>query len=120
MTMVLAQLLLVPAALAEVDQWQAGPQLASALGWTVALGLFGSFAATVLWTVSLKHLRASTVAIFVFLQPLAGVAGDSLLRGRAVTTEALIGGAFIAVGVLLVVLKSRPAAPEIPQEIPDR
>jgi drug/metabolite transporter (DMT)-like permease len=107
MTMVLAQLVLIPAALFEVDQWQAGPELMPALGWTVGLGLFGSFAATVLWTASLKHLKASAVAIFVFLQPLAGVGGDAIASGRAITPEAMIGGAFIAVGVLLVVLRPR-------------
>jgi drug/metabolite transporter (DMT)-like permease len=107
MTMLLALLLLVPAALAETDQWQAGPQLAPALGWVLALGIGGSFAGTLLWNMSLEHLRASTVAPFVFLQPLAGVLGDYFVHGRSISQAALLGGGFIAAGVLLVILPAR-------------
>jgi drug/metabolite transporter (DMT)-like permease len=59
-------LLLVPASLAEADRWQAGPELGPALLWTLGLGVIASFAATVMWTRSLAHLSAGTVAPFVF------------------------------------------------------
>ena len=114
MSMVLAQVLLLPAALVELPELAAGPALADlwpALGWTLALGIGGSFAATVLWSWSLRHLQASSVATFVFLQPLAGVLGDAVFRGGRVSSEALLGGACIGVGVLLVLLPGRRRAP---------
>ncbi len=113
MSMVLAQLLLVPAMLTEVGEWSAGPQLSEALWWTLALGVGGSFAATVLWTASLKHLKASTVAPFVFLQPVAGVIGDAVGRGRPVTGAALTGGVLIAVGVLCVIYRAKSRSQEV-------
>jgi len=111
MSMLLAQVLLLPAALAEVPQWSAGPALLPALGWLLVLGLLGSFGGTVLWTWSLRTLPAAAVAPFVFLQPLAGVAGDALFRGRAVSPQAVLGGLFIAAGVLLVMWPARRARP---------
>jgi drug/metabolite transporter (DMT)-like permease len=110
MSMVLAQVLLLPAMLLEVGRWEAGPQLGAALWWTLALGVGGSFAGTVLWTVSLKHLKASTVAPFVFLQPVAGVLGAAIWLGTPVTSAALLGGVLISIGVLCVILKPRSTA----------
>ena len=107
MSMVLAQVLLIPAMLVESDSWGNSPQLMPALWWTLALGLGGSFAATLLWTASLKHLKASTVAPFVFLQPVAGVLGAALWLDKPVTSAALLGGALIAGGVVCVILKPR-------------
>jgi O-acetylserine/cysteine efflux transporter len=78
--------------------------------WTLWLGLLGSFLGTVLWTYSLTQLRASTIAPFVFLQPFAGVLSGHLVLGEVITTEALVGGAFIALGVVLVVLRPRARA----------
>jgi len=94
--------LLVPAALFEADQWHSGPHLAEALWWTLALGILGSFAAVLLWNWSLVHLRASTVAPFVFLQPLAGVLAGHLVLGEVLSDAALLGGTLIALGVVAV------------------
>lgn len=107
MSMVLAQVVLIPAMLFESDSWESSPQLVPALWWTLALGLGGSFAATLLWTASLKYLKASTVAPFVFLQPVAGVLGAAIWLGKPVTSAALVGGSLIAIGVLCVILKPR-------------
>ncbi len=101
-SMLLACVSLVPAALFEHDQWQTGPHLAEALWWTLCLGLVVSFAATLLWNVSLTKLRSSTVAPFVFLQPLAGVLAGWFVLDETLTAEALVGGAVIGVGVALV------------------
>ena len=103
---------LVPAALAEASHWSAGPALAPALAWTVALGLGVSFGGTAMWLAALRHLPSTNVAGFVFLQPLAGVlVGVALLEER-LSSAALAGGALIAVGVGLdVVLSARGKDP---------
>ncbi len=112
--MVFAMLLLVPATLVEAPQWQAGPQLAPALLWTLGLGVVASFGGTVLWVIALQKLNASTVAPFVFLQPLSGVLAGHLVLDEVLTAEALLGGLLIAAGVLLVIApamrRARPGA----------
>ncbi len=110
MSMVLSQVVMVPAMLLEAPTWSAGPALAPALWWTLALGVLGSFAGTVLWTASLKHLKASTVAPFVFLQPVAGVLADALGRDKPVTADAIVGGMLIGVGVVCVIWRPKRSA----------
>lgn len=97
---------LLPVSLAEAGQWQAGAELGRALAWTLALGLFVSFGGTVLWLMALRHIPATNVAGFVFLQPLAGVLVGVGLLDERLSQPALIGGALIAVGVGLDVLLS--------------
>jgi len=104
--MVFSMLLLVPATLAEIPQWHGGPTLGPALLWTLALGVIASFGGTVLWVTALQHLNASTVAPFVFLQPLSGVLAGHLVLGEVLTREALLGGLLIGAGVLLVIAPS--------------
>ena len=108
--MLLANVLLLPAALWEAPQWQAGPALASSLVWSLWLGLLASFAGTILWTYSLGTLRASTVAPFVFLQPLAGVVAGWLVLDERISADALLGGALIGAGVVLVLWRPRRRA----------
>ena len=103
-------LALVPLALHERAQWHAGPALAPALAWTVAIGLAVSFGGTVLWLAALRHLPATNVAGFVFLQPLAGVLSGTLLFGERLTAGALLGAALIAAGVGLDVVQSATRA----------
>ncbi len=104
--MVFALLLLVPAALARRRSGHAGPELQSALLWTLALGVIASFGGTVLWVVALQKLDASTVAPFVFLQPLSGVLAGHLVLGEVLTPEAMVGAVLIGAGVLLVIAPS--------------
>lgn len=101
-SMLIAMLLLVPAGLLESGRWEAGPHLASALAWSVGMGLLVSFAATVLWVVSLRHLSASSVAGFIFIQPLVGVLAGFLFLGERLTPAAWIGSGLIVTGVVLV------------------
>jgi len=111
--MLWGMLLLVPAALLEAGDWRGGPTLSPALWWTLALGIVGSFGGTFLWVEALRHLDASTVAPFVFLQPLAGVVAGHLVLNERVSGAALAGGALIGAGVLLVIgpgLLRAPAA----------
>ena len=117
--MLWAMLLLVPAALSEADAWHGGPTLSPALGWTLALGVVASFGGTIMWVEALRHLDGSTVAPFVFLQPLAGVLAGHLMLDERVSGAALAGGLLIAAGVVLVIAPKRrrpgprpPTAPE--------
>jgi drug/metabolite transporter (DMT)-like permease len=102
--------LLVPAALLEAGRWHGGPTLTPALAWTLALGVVGSFGGTILWVESLRHLDGSTVAPFVFLQPLAGVLAGHLVLDERLSGAALAGGLLIGAGVLLVILPVRRRA----------
>lgn len=97
-------LLLVPWSLAERGEWRAGPQLWPALAWAIGLGVVVTFVSTVLWLAALKHLQASFVAVFIFLQPLAGVLGGMWLLDEPLTQSALWGGLVIALGVLVSTL----------------
>jgi drug/metabolite transporter (DMT)-like permease len=94
-------LVLLPAAFAERELWVAGSALAPALAWSVALGLAVSFGSTILWLVALRHIAATRVAGFVFLQPLAGVLVGVGWLGERLTPAALTGGALIVLAVAL-------------------
>jgi drug/metabolite transporter (DMT)-like permease len=101
--------LLGPAAWLERGRWSASPELASSLLWVAVLGVLVTFLGTVACVRSLRVLPASTVAGFVFLQPLAGVLAGHLVLGERLSSAALAGGAAIVCGVLLTML-SLPAA----------
>ncbi len=105
--MALGMVTFVPSALAEMDAWHGGPELAGAMLRVLWLGVGVSFASTVLWTLSLRWLRAAEVAPFVFLQPITGVVAGWVVLDEPVTREALLGGALIAIGVLAVVWRRR-------------
>lgn len=106
-------LALTPVALLEFAQWHAGPELAQALGYTAVLGLFVSFGSTAMWLWALRHLPSTSVAGFVFLQPLAGVLVGTLFLGETLERAVWLGGALIAVGVGLdVVLTVRAGRAE--------
>jgi drug/metabolite transporter (DMT)-like permease len=107
MSMLWAIAALLPISLLELGGWSPGPQLPAALLWTLGLGVVASFGGTLLWVWSLRFLSPATVAPFVFLQPVAGVACDWLVNGRTPAPEALEGGAIIAAGVLLVISQGR-------------
>jgi drug/metabolite transporter (DMT)-like permease len=109
MSMTWACAALVPAALLEHAQWHGGPTLVPALQWTVALGVVASFGGTFLWNLSLRHLRASVIAPFVFLQPLSGVVAGHLVLDETLTRDAMLGGALIGLAVVLVIWPVRRA-----------
>jgi len=106
---VIGTLALTPAALSECDRWHAGPELAPALLGTAVLGVFVSFGGTVMWLWALRHIPSTSVAGFVFLQPLSGVLVGTLFLGETLAREVWLGGALIAVGVGLdALLTARP------------
>jgi drug/metabolite transporter (DMT)-like permease len=83
----------------------------SSAGWTalVFLGIFCSGVAYVFWYDALRHLPASQVGAFLYVEPLVAVVVAAALLGEPVTFAALAGGAAILVGVWMV---SRRPVPE--------
>jgi drug/metabolite transporter (DMT)-like permease len=110
-TTLVGTLALVPFAWLECADWQAGPTLAPALAWTVALGFCVSFGGTILWLVALRHIEATRVAGFVFLQPLTGVLIGVGWLGERLTLAATAGAALIALAVALDLFVSRRPRP---------
>jgi hypothetical protein len=72
--------------------------LGPALGAAVLLGLVVSAGMTILWNMSLRHLDATRMAGFIFLQPLAGVVFAVVVLGEPVTVYALLGGTLVLAG----------------------
>ena len=103
LSLVYSLVLLVPMACLEWDAWSVGAGTWSALGWCAALGIGCSFIATVFWAACLRYLPASTVAPFVFLQPIAGVGAGVLFLRESLPRASIVGGAIIAAAVLLTV-----------------
>jgi drug/metabolite transporter (DMT)-like permease len=102
--------LLLPLAALELPRLEPGPALVAALGWALALGLFASALGTVLWNQALARMDASTLAGFVFLQPVVGVLLGHFLLGEELRPEAVAGGVLVFAGVYLLAFEARPQA----------
>jgi drug/metabolite transporter (DMT)-like permease len=70
-----------------------------ALAWVVLVGTVIAYAFN---NYALKRLESSTVASFIFLQPLIGVALAMVLLGETLTTRTVIGGLLVVAGLLVV------------------
>jgi drug/metabolite transporter (DMT)-like permease len=99
--------LLLPVAALEFPHLAYTPALLPSLGWAVALGLLASALGTVLWNQALAQMDASTLAGFVFLQPVAGVLLGSYALGEELRPQAVAGGALVLAGVYLLVWEAR-------------
>jgi drug/metabolite transporter (DMT)-like permease len=71
----------------------------TALAWVVLVGTVIAYAFN---NYALKRLESSTVASFIFLQPLIGVALAMFLLGETLTTRTVIGGILVVAGLLVV------------------
>jgi drug/metabolite transporter (DMT)-like permease len=91
---------------------RAPTRLLPALVAAVALGLVVSALMTVLWNTALRAMDASRLAGFIFLQPLAGVLLARVALGEPLSPSALVGGALILGGVLLLAREERTTAVE--------
>jgi drug/metabolite transporter (DMT)-like permease len=107
-SLVVAFPVLVPVAALEARTfaWDAA-RLPPSLAAAVLLGLVVSAGMTVLWNTALRHLDASRMAGFIFLQPLAGTALAIVALGEPVTLYAVAGGVLILAGVYVVVMEER-------------
>ena len=102
-TLLFSLILLVPYAGWELRTWEPNEALGSALLWTAALGIGVSFASTVLWVAAVRHLEASKIAPFIFVQPLVGVLVGVLWLGESLSTPAVVGSVLVALGCALAV-----------------
>ncbi len=100
--MLYSLLLTAPVALSEASRWESTPALGQSLALIVVLGVFVSFLSTVLWNFSLRSIAASSVAPFVFLQPIVGTLAGHLVAGEEITRGTVVGGILIAAGVVFV------------------
>jgi len=69
------------------------------LGWVLLLALLASCLATVAWNRALREVSAATMAAFVFVQPIVGLAIGAIGLGEPVGVAAIVGAALIALGV---------------------
>lgn len=76
------------------------PAGAESWGALAFLTLLVTFAVCLCWNEALKRVPASSVAPFIFLQPLVG-AGLGVLRGDILSLSTAVGGGLILLGVAL-------------------
>ena len=80
-----------------LSSWAMAP--ASAWLSMLYLAAAGGFLATMLWNVALVKVEATSVANFIFLQPVVGVAFGVYLQGDAFTGWSMAGGALVLSGM---------------------
>lgn len=98
----------LPFFLGEVDRWSwARLSDPRAMGYVLGMALGISVLAVVLWNIALAKLKASEMAVLVFIQPVAS-ALLSLLIGETLGPIALVGGALVLGGVALSELSATP------------
>jgi len=97
-------LAMAPAVWLERSAWRAGPELVPALLWSAGVGLLVSFGAVAMWLWALRHIPATSVAGFVFLQPLTGVLVGVGFMDERLSAAALLGTGLIVAGVGLDVV----------------
>ncbi len=97
---------LLPLALAEpVDV----ARLLPSLGWIVLLAFLTTAVLTFAWNRALRDIAAGTMAIFIFVQPVVGLAVGALALGEPVTLQAVAGAALITAGVVFGAWRVRSA-----------
>lgn len=73
--------------------------------WTLYVALIGSSFAWWAWYRMLQRYNASRVSVFLFLIPVCGVLSGVVLLGESVSYNLLLGGALVAVGIIVVNLR---------------
>ena len=75
----------------------------SLLSWSsmLFLGVFCSVVCFLIYTYGLKKLRASDVAMSIYVSPLAGILLAIMLMGEALTIYTIAGGALVLAGMFL-------------------
>lgn len=93
---------LIPFALREpFDLARAAP----ALGWVLLLAFLASGVGLLAWNRALREVSAATMALFVFVQPVVGVAIGLVALGERAGPSAIFGTVAIVLGVALATLR---------------
>jgi drug/metabolite transporter (DMT)-like permease len=85
----------------------AAPRALFSFGYTL---VFGTFLAYLLNAFALARVPASTVAVFIFLQPLVAGAAGVLVLDERITLSVVAAGVLLLAGIVLVAL-ARPVSP---------
>ncbi len=76
-----------------------------ALAWVVLLAFLATAVGMVAWNRALREVSAGTMALFVFVQPVVGLAIGVLALGEQVGWWAILGAALIVQGVAIATLR---------------
>lgn len=93
-----------------------------AFGWELVLGITvcAIFATAVAFSIQLwaqQYTTSSHAAIIFTLEPVFAVISSYLLIGERLGARAILGAAFVLVGILVAELFGPPAAPESPEPV---
>lgn len=110
--MMMSLLPVAPLVVWESNSWKPVESVGDALLYVFLLGVVVSVFVTLLWNFSLRHLRASTIAPFILIQPIVGILTDYLLLDKPLSNGAIFGGVTIAAAVILVSYPRLARAPD--------
>ena len=91
----------IPASLVELAQRPVGPVTTETVLGILYLGVVSTAFALLLWNRAFSLVPATIASLFFFAQPLAGAVLAALFLGQRMTETLWLGGALIALGVLL-------------------
>jgi O-acetylserine/cysteine efflux transporter len=80
-----------------------------ALVWVFVLAATSTALVTWLWNWALHRIRAGTMGVLIFVQPLVGLSASTLVLGERTGALALFGAALIVAGVALELRRSERA-----------
>lgn len=72
---------------------------------TAAAGILSTSAATILWNIGLRTIRAAEAGVFVNLEPVVGTICGALFFGDALTWQLFAGGALVLAAAVLITLR---------------
>jgi drug/metabolite transporter (DMT)-like permease len=105
------------ALLATTDELDPGRAVPAA-GWLLVLALVSTAGGTYSWNRALRRIRAGTMAAFIFVQPLVGLAVGIAILGEPVGALALAGTLLVVAGVTLAGLHGEVPRDAAPGETP--
>ncbi len=83
-----------------------GARALPALAWVLLLAFLATAMGMVAWNRALREVSASTMALFVFVQPVVGMAIGIVALGETVGWWAILGATLIVQGVAIATLRS--------------
>jgi drug/metabolite transporter (DMT)-like permease len=86
--------------------------------WLLALALVSTALGTYSWNRALRRISAGSMAAFIFVQPVVGLAVGVAILGEPVGAAALAGTLLVVAGVTLAALRGEVAPDAAPGETP--